>query len=195
MLSGVHADREAFRTHSDAHIAQDDERLRRSEFRNPELERSGWIVSAHRCGSAENFDAVLAQHPDCGRGRFAGGFREVGADLLALEARVAVVRGQAPLGQPSRPPQRDAQRSELAEVRRTFNRAALEAELLRRRVVMDRRMAVVLLRREHLSRRAQWTDQLCAGVLMGVSNGSCMVDVSSACVSSKNPAPVAQRTL
>src|SRR5262245_1525035 len=56
---------------------------------------------------------------------------------------------------------------------RAFDRAALEAELACGRIVVDRRMRVVFLRREHLPRRAEWTGEGGAVVLgWSVERGS-----------------------
>src|SRR5437660_5924878 len=51
------------------------------------------------------------------------------------------------------------QRRELAEMGGALDGAALEAEFLRGRVVMDRRVGIVGLRMQHLLRRAPWSLQ------------------------------------
>ena len=72
---------------------------------------------------------------------------------------VAVMRGQATALEPGLSPQPRAQRCELAEMRRAFDGAALEAELLRGGIVVDRGVRVIDLRVQHLTRLAPRPDQ------------------------------------
>ena len=57
-------------------------------------------------------------------------------------------------------PALDAERNELAEMGRPLDGAALEAELLRGGVIVDRGMQIIALRMQHLVRRPPWPDQL-----------------------------------
>src|ERR1700733_1750382 len=57
-----------------------------------------------------------------------------------------------------------AQRCKLAEVGRPFDRAALESQLLRCRIVVNRGVRVVDLRIEHLMRPAPWPDERSGGL-------------------------------
>jgi hypothetical protein len=139
--------------------------LRRSQLADALLERRWRIAAAHRSGAAQDLGAVLALHADRRMRAAILRFGYERPDLVALETRVAIVRGERALREPLRPPERDTQRRELAEVRRPLDRAALEAEFLGGLVVVDRSVIVVLLRGEHLPRDAQRPDQLGAGVL------------------------------
>ena len=78
------------------------------------------------------------------RGRASAGVRicQDRPHLLAFEHGISVVRGNVSGLEPSLSPQPLAQRRELAEVRRPFDRAALETEFLRGRVVVNRRVGI-----------------------------------------------------
>jgi hypothetical protein len=67
--------------------------------------------------------------------------------------------------EPISAPQPLAERRELAEMRRSLDGAALEAELLRRGIVMNRRVGIVDLRIEHLARLSPRTNQRTRGVV------------------------------
>ena len=69
------------------------------------------------------------------------------------------MRGNASGLEPGLAPHARAQRRELAEMRRPFDRPSLEAEFLRRRIVMNRGVGVIDLSIEHLVRLAPRSDQ------------------------------------
>ena len=148
-----------------AHVAQDHRRLGRTQLADALLQSRRRIVAADRRCATQDFRAVFALHADGRVRRVVRRLRDERTHFLAFEAGIAVVRGERALRQPLRSPQRDAQRSELAEVRGPLDRAALEAEFLRGLVVVDRGVIVVLLRGQHLPRHAQRSDQFRTGVL------------------------------
>src|SRR5690606_36638484 len=70
------------------------------------------------------------------------------------------VRGEAVTLEPVPAPDLRQQRNELAEVRRTFDRAGTEPQLFRHVVIVDGAMAAVLLIGQHLFRFAQRAAQV-----------------------------------
>ena len=84
------------------------------------------------------------------------------ADLLALHHHVQEVRTDAAPLEPRLAPAFDRQRIDLAEVGRSFDGRAGEAELRSGRLVVDARVAGVLLLGQHLRRRSQRPDQCLA---------------------------------
>src|SRR4029079_18659492 len=117
-LVRVHAHRNALGAHAHAHIAQNHRGLRRSQLADALLERRWRIAAAHRSGAAQDLGAVLALHADRRMRAAILRFGYERPDLVALETRVAIVRGERALREPLRPPERDTQRRELADVRR-----------------------------------------------------------------------------
>ena len=112
--------------------------LGRAQFADALFERGGRMIAADGGRAFEDLGAVLALHPDRRVRGLVLRLRDDGANTFAFEAGIAVVRGEQPCFEPARTPERDAQRGELAEMRRSFDRAAFEAELLRGRVIVDR---------------------------------------------------------
>src|SRR5262249_17916620 len=96
------------------------------------------------------FRAVLARHANSANVLARLRHLDACLHLLALEHGIAVVRGEAAGFEPLPAEGALAKRPELAEMGGAFDGAALEAELLRGRIVMDRGMRVVGLRMQHL---------------------------------------------
>src|SRR5271157_5782694 len=94
----------------------------------------------------------------------AGGLAMTACTSSPLEDGVAVVRRQATRLEPRLAPEPLAEWRKLAEVSRPFYRAPLEAEPLRRRVVVDRDVIVIDLFGQHLPWVTPWADQLRAVV-------------------------------
>jgi hypothetical protein len=74
--------------------------------------------------------------------------------LFSLEGGIAVMRGNTSGLEPGISPQAHAQRSELAEMRRPFDRPSLKSQLLRRRIVVNGGVRIIDLGMEHLVRPA-----------------------------------------
>ena len=69
------------------------------------------------------------------------------------------MRRNAAAAQPDIAPQRETQRRELTEMRGTFDRRALETQLLCNSAIVYGSVAIVILLRQHLLRRAQRAGQ------------------------------------
>ena len=126
-----------------------------SGFNSPSRREARFpYLAADRRRAAQDLGAVALGHADRADALARLRHLDVGLHFLALEYGVAVMRRQAAGLEPCLAPDALAQRRELAEMGRAFDGAALEPELLRGRIVVDRGMGVVDLRVEHLLRAA-----------------------------------------
>ena len=154
VLVEIHFHRLPGGLHADLEVREYHEVGERLQFAEPLVKRSLGAVAADRGSAAQDLGAVALGHADRDGLLTRLRFLDAGPHLLALEGRIAVVRGQAAGLEPGVAPDPLAQRHELAEMGRAFDRAALEAELLSGRIVVDRGVGVVDLRVEHLLRAA-----------------------------------------
>ena len=127
-----------------------------SGFSSPSrrLKRGFRPIAADGSGAAQDLGAVALGHADRADRLARLRLFDIGLDFLALEGGVAVMRRQASGLEPGLAPDPLAQRRELAEMGRALDGAALKAELLRGRIVVDRGVGVVDLRVKHLLRAA-----------------------------------------
>src|SRR5215469_6364289 len=112
----------------------------------------------HRCAAAQHLCSIAFGHAHAD---LIFTVRRLGDDRLHLFARkgwIALVRGQAPGLEPGPPPQALAQWSELAEVGGSLDRATLEPELLRGRIIVNRCVLIIYLSRKHLHWYAPGSD-------------------------------------
>ena len=99
------------------------------------------------------------------------------------------MRGNASSLEPGLAPHARAQRRELAEMRRPFDRPSLEAEFLRRRIVMNRGVGVIDLSIEHLVRLAHGPTRKSGVSVMIVSNAFRLMELphNAACSEAAEP--------
>src|ERR1700733_5646825 len=115
-------------------------------------------------GAAQNFGSVTLHHLD---------FALLGARLRPFQNRlhlfarkrgIAIVRRDTSGFEPRFSPHILAQRRKLTKMRRPFDRAALEPEFLRRRIIVYRGVGVVDLGIKHLMWPAPWPDERIGGL-------------------------------
>ncbi len=105
-----------------------------------------------------------------------------------LRRQRTVMRGNASSLEPGLAPHARAQRRELAEMRRPFDRPSLEAEFLRRRIVMNRGVGVIDLSIEHLVPLAPRSGKSGVSVMI-VSNAFRLMELprNAACAEGAEP--------
>jgi hypothetical protein len=143
--------------HAHFEIFENDEPSGWAQLRQTPLKQCGSMTGPETRARFEDRCSVGFFCP-CARDRRAArrDFGE-GAYLFAFDDHVLVVGGQAASLEPGLTPQLGEQGRELAEMGRALDRPRFEAEFFGHGIVVDRGVAAIFLRGQHLARPAQRT--------------------------------------